>query len=139
LGRPGPLSLGGRDDAADVITEADTFARALDTELALLESAIRLVASGAATRVVVSNLAYGRVVIEPARVFAEEAGVGLVLEPAANAERVTAVVTAAQASKLAGADPLQPAGTPPPGRAPQATTHGGRQRPVPPRGSLSPR
>jgi hypothetical protein len=81
-----------------VITEADTFARALDTELALLESAIRLVASGAATRVVVSNLAYGRVVIEPARLFAEEAGVGLVLEPAANAERVSAVVTAAPSS-----------------------------------------
>jgi hypothetical protein len=81
-----------------VISEVDTFQRALDTELELVESAIRLIASGAATRVVVANLAYGRVVVEPARQLALEAGVILETQPAANPARVTVVATVDPAS-----------------------------------------
>jgi diacylglycerol kinase family enzyme len=78
-----------------VIETADSFARALDIELELVESAIRLVASGAATRVAVANLAYGRVVIEPARRLALEGGVDLETVPAANPTRVTVIATIA--------------------------------------------
>ncbi|HEY2888419.1 MAG TPA: hypothetical protein VGJ17_07370 [Candidatus Limnocylindrales bacterium] len=77
-----------------MIDTADAFARALDIELDLVESAIRLVASGAATRVVVSNLVYGRVVLEPARTLADEAGVGLAVEPGPNAGRTNVIATA---------------------------------------------
>jgi hypothetical protein len=77
-----------------VIAEVDPFARALDIELELVDSAIRLVAAGAATRVVVSNLAYGRVVMEPARALAREAEVGISLEPGATPARASVVITA---------------------------------------------
>ena len=76
-----------------MIETADPFARALDIELDLVESAIRLVASGAATRVAVANLAYGRVVIEPARQLALEAGIRLETVAAANPTRVTVIAT----------------------------------------------
>ena len=76
-----------------MIETADSFARALDIELDLVESAIRLVASGAATRVAVANLAYGRVVIEPARQLALEAGIRLETVAAANPTRVTVIAT----------------------------------------------
>jgi hypothetical protein len=77
-----------------VISTEDTFARALDAELELVESAVRLVASGAATRVVVSNLAYGRVVVEPARLLAHEAGVTLTVQATTDPSRVQVVATA---------------------------------------------
>jgi hypothetical protein len=76
-----------------VIETEDPFARALDVELELVETAIRLVASGVATRVVVSNLAYGRVVVEPARALAEESSVSLTTVPAAGGERQNVVVS----------------------------------------------
>ena len=76
-----------------MIETADPFARALDIELDLVESAIRLVASGAATRVAVANLAYGRVVIEPARQLALDAGIRLETVAAANPTRVTVIAT----------------------------------------------
>ncbi len=64
------------------MTRSDTFAEAvmatLDQELGLVESAIVMVASGAAPAVSVGGLRFGELLIRPARRLAFGAGVSVV-------------------------------------------------------------
>lgn len=60
------------------------FEEELEAELQMVREAVLLVASGGARRVVVANLHHGRVILEPARAFAADAG--LRLEPIATSD-----------------------------------------------------
>ena len=66
----------------------DAFELELETELQMLRDATMLVAAGAARRVVVANLRHGRVIAEPARAFAHDAGVRLEVVETADPRRI---------------------------------------------------
>jgi hypothetical protein len=69
----------------------------LDTELGMLRDAIVLVAARSARRVVVANLAHGRVLIEPAREIAVDLGVELDVLETSDPRRVDFAVAAGEA------------------------------------------
>jgi len=66
-------------------------ARGVQAELALVEQAIRFVASGHASRVVVANLRHGRLALEAAGAFAAASGVDLAPIAAADGRRIDIV------------------------------------------------
>ncbi|HEX7949548.1 MAG TPA: hypothetical protein VF494_04295 [Candidatus Limnocylindrales bacterium] len=71
---------------AEVLDAA--FEEELDAELQMVREAVLLVAAGGARRVVVANLHHGRVILEPARAFAADAGLHLEPIPTADARRI---------------------------------------------------
>ena len=71
---------------AEVIDTA--FEEELEAELQMVREAVLLVAAGGARRVVVANLRHGRVILEPARAFAADAGLCLEPMPTADPRRV---------------------------------------------------
>ena len=71
---------------AEVIDEA--FEAELESELRMVREATLLVAAGWARRVVVANLNHGRVILEPAREFATEAGIRLETMATADPRRI---------------------------------------------------
>jgi hypothetical protein len=78
------------DDAwvveAEIVDVA--FEEELEAELQMVREAVLLVASGGARRVVVANLHHGRVILEPARAFAVDAGLSVEPLPTADPRRV---------------------------------------------------
>lgn len=72
---------------AQVATD-DAFEAQLEAELQMVREAILLVAAGGARRVVVANLCHGRVILEPARAFASDAGLRVEALPTADPRRV---------------------------------------------------
>lgn len=66
----------------------DAFEEELEAELQMVREAVLLVAAGGARRVVVANLRHGRVILEPARAFAEEAGLRVEPMPTSDPRRV---------------------------------------------------
>lgn len=66
----------------------DAFEEELEAELQMVRGAVMLVAAGGARRVVVANLRHGRVILEPARAFAAEAGLRVETLPTPDPRRV---------------------------------------------------
>jgi hypothetical protein len=66
----------------------EAFEAELELELQIVREAILLVASGAARRVVVANLRHGRVILEPARAYAADAGLFVLTVPTSDSRRV---------------------------------------------------